>query len=67
MFKILKNLKNYEFICKRRNHHKPDTEDEADFLKNPKFRKETYCGDCGSALELKLDEEDSEFYWIQEL
>lgn len=67
MFKILKNLKNYGFICKRRNYHQPNSEDEDDFLENPKFPKETYCKDCGFALELKLDEEDNEFYWIQEL
>lgn len=67
MFKILQNFKNYEFICKRRNHHKPNSEDEVDFLKNPKFRKETYCEDCGFGLELRLDEEDIESYWIQEL
>jgi len=66
MFKILKDFKNYEFICKRRNYHKPNPEDEIDFLKNNKFRKVTYCEDCGFALELKLDD-DPESYWVQEI
>ncbi len=67
MFTILKNLKNYEFVCKRRNHHEPYHEDESDFLSNSKFPKITYCVDCGFALELKLDEDDPESYWIQEV
>ena len=67
MFRILKNLKNYEFVCKRRNHHEPNLEDELDFLENLKFAKQTYCNDCGFALELKIDEDDPESYWINEI
>ena len=66
MFKILKDMKNYEMICKKRDHHEPNQEDVEDFIKNRKFPKETFCTDCGIALELKLDADDDEAFWIRE-
>ncbi len=67
MFKILKNLKDYEIVCKKRGHHEPESKDVSDFIKNTAFPKETFCQDCGFILELKLDDEDSNAYWIQEI
>ena len=67
MFGIRTNLKNYELVCKIRDHHEPLDEDVADFKKNVKFPKSTYCRDCGCSLELKIDQEDSGHYWIREI
>ena len=67
IFKILKNLKNYEIICKKKGHHEPKSKDVLDFIKNKRFPKETFCQDCGFALELKLDDEDTNAYWIHEI
>ena len=66
LLQTFKDLKN-EIVCKKRGHHEPIDEDISDFIKNSKFAKETYCKDCGCALELKLDEEESESYWIKEV
>ena len=67
MFRIVKNLARYEIVCKRRNHHEPNQADLEDFIKNPSFRKETFCKDCGSSLELELDDGNSQHYWIREI
>ena len=67
MFQILKDLKNYEMVCKKRGHHEPKPEDVLLFIADVEHPKETYCIDCGSTLELRLDDEDSTKYWIQEI
>ena len=67
VFKILTNLKNYEFICKRRGHHEPDNKKHLHFLENAKFPTETNCVDCGCDLKLELDDIDPNMYWIKEL
>ena len=67
MFEILKNLKTYEFTCKKRHHHEPLDTDLKDFLTNNKFTKQTVCQDCGFSLELKLDDNDPDIYWIDEI
>lgn len=64
---LVSNLKNYELVCKRRSSHAPLLEDKEDFIHNAKFPKETYCKDCGVALELKLDEDDPNMYWVREI
>ena len=66
IFQIIKNLKNYEITCKR-NGHKPTKDDLQDFLNNTKFPKTTQCEECGFMLELKLDENDEDYYWTNEI
>ena len=67
MIKILKSLARYEIICKKHGEHKPQSEDLEDFVKNPKFTKETQCEDCGFSLQLTLDENDDDIFWITEI
>lgn len=66
MFEIVKSFAKYELVCKRRNCHEPNPEDLEDFLKNPAFRKETFCKDCGFMLELAQGDDKSK-YWIDEI
>ena len=67
MLKILKNLKDYDLVCKKRDYHEPNPDDLEEFIKNSKFPTETFCKDCGFALELRTDDEDPDFYWVQEI
>ena len=67
MFKILKNWTNYELICKKRDRHEPLRAELMDFKENPKFPKKTRCQDCGFEIELKIDEDDSGYYWVKEI
>ena len=67
MLSIFKSLAKYEWISKRRHHHEPRPEDLKDFLSNSKFPKETICVDCGSMLELELDQDEQDTYWVTEV
>ena len=71
---LLSSLKNhikdnikYDFVCKIRNRHEPDPIDLKSFLKNMVKSKETFCQDCNFPLELKIDDEDPERYWVREI
>jgi len=64
---ISKNLWVYEIRCRRRNHHEPMNADLEYFLKNTESPKLTHCIDCNFPLELRIDEEDTETYWVSEI
>ena len=64
---ILRLMKRYEFICKRRNYHNPLNTDLDIFLANDSVTKDTICFDCGCAIRLIPDDENVDIYWIQEL
>ena len=67
IIRTLKNIKNYELVCKLRNSHIPHLEDLNDFKKEPKFPVDTYCEDCGVSLELKKNADDPNAYWVKEI
>lgn len=59
-------IKNYQFLCKRRGYHRPNEADEANFKQNTKFPKYTVCQDCNFGLELKINEQNPDQYWVIE-
>jgi hypothetical protein len=67
IIQFLKDCKDYEWICKRRNNHKPNSVDLEEFLKNKKIPKDTFCEDCRFPLELLEDKEDEQSYWVNEI
>ena len=64
---ILSNITRYNFICKRKGYHTPKSVDLEKITNGDANSIKTVCDDCGSALELKIDKEESEYYWITEL
>ena len=67
LMEIFKSLTRYELTCKRKGEHTAVSEDLYDFVRNPKFTKETQCEDCGFKLQLVLDEHDSDLFWTREI
>jgi len=67
VLKVLKNATNYALICRPRNEHKVDRDEELEFVRDPKFTRTVQCLDCGFDLELKLDETNNELYNIREI
>lgn len=66
VFAVLQIMKKYELICKRRNYHEPKNNDLNIFFDDDSVIVNTECIDCGCALKLFSDGEDSNIYWIQE-
>ena len=64
---IFQIIKKYELICKKGDHHETRQEDLDEFLNDDTEPKNTECVDCGCALQLISDEEDSETFWIKEI
>lgn len=63
---FLKYFLKYLFICKIRNSHRVSSKEENEFLNNTSCNRITQCLDCNFDLELKLDNNNTEFYIISE-
>ena len=68
VIEIFQTMKKYELICKRRNYHEPEIKDLDEFMRSDTTDlKNTDCVDCGCALQLSFDDENSEIFWIEEI
>ncbi len=64
---IIQLMKRYEMICKRRDLHRPMDGDVKKFTASGKSTMNTVCDDCGSALQLSLDDDDPDILWVTEI
>ena len=55
------------YICRFRNGHQPDASDLIAFLNSDDEKLQTKCVTCECDLELCVDPEDPDLYWVIEI